>query len=114
MVLVDTPASTYLDAPTFERVQACLQAIDVDAVHVVMPLVTSTREARAIVDAFEPMGADRIVVSRIDEGRYIGEILNLCWRLQMPMTFLSEGPAPSGDVRAASAREIADRILSPS
>ncbi len=112
VVLVDTPTATYLDATTFERVQSCLQAIDVDAVHVVLPLVTSTREARAIVDAFEPMGVDRLVVSRVDESRYVGEILNLCWRLQLPMTFLSEGPAPLGDVRAASSREIADRILS--
>jgi flagellar biosynthesis protein FlhF len=112
LVLVDTPASTYLDSAAFHQVQTCLMAIGVDDVHVVLPMATSTREARSILDRFRPLGANRMVVSRIDESRWIGEILNLGFRLGLPMTFLSDGPDVHGDLRAASAREIADRILS--
>ncbi|MEO6867091.1 MAG: hypothetical protein ABI200_03640, partial [Gaiellales bacterium] len=92
LVLIDTPSGTYLDATTFAQVQSCLVAIGVDDVHVVMPLATSSREARSVMDAFRPIGANRMIVSRIDESRYFGEILNFGFRLGVPMTFLSDGP----------------------
>jgi flagellar biosynthesis protein FlhF len=111
LMIIDTPGSTYLDPATFAQVQGCLAAIGVDDVNVVLPLATSSREARALVDAFSPLGANRMVVSRTDESRYIGQLLNFGFRLGVPMTFLSEGPRITGDLRAASAREIAERIL---
>jgi flagellar biosynthesis GTPase FlhF len=113
VMLVDTPGSTYLDADTFAQVQSCLLAIGVDDVHVVLPLATSSREARSIVDTFRQLGANRLVVTRIDESRYVGELLNLCFRLGLPMTYLSEGQRVPDDLRAANAHEIADRILKP-
>jgi flagellar biosynthesis protein FlhF len=111
LVLVDTPGATYLDDDVRSQVQACLLAIGVDDVHVVLPLATSGRAARSIVDTFRPLGANRMVVSRIDESRHAGEILNFGFRLGLPMTFLSDGRRVPDDIRAASARAIADRIL---
>ncbi|MCW2924618.1 MAG: flhF, partial [Thermoleophilia bacterium] len=111
LILVDTPGSAYLDAGTFAQVEACLAALGVDDVHVVLPLATSSREARALVDAFRPLGANRMIVSRIDESRYIGQLLNFGFRLGLPMTFLSDGPRTNSDLRAASARDVANRIL---
>lgn len=112
LVLVDTPGATYLDPGTYQQVQTCLMGVGADDVHVVLPMATSTREASSIVERFRPLGANRMVVSRIDESRWIGEILNLGFRLSLPMTFLSDGPDVRGDLRAANAREIAERILS--
>jgi len=111
LVLVDTPGSAYLDPATFDQVQRCLATLGVDDVHVVMPLATSSREARALVDAFRQLGANRLIVSKVDESRYIGQLLNFGFRLGMPMTFLSEGPRVHTDICAASARDIAARIL---
>jgi flagellar biosynthesis GTPase FlhF len=111
VVLVDTPGSTYLDQDAFARVQSCLLAIGIDDVHVVLPLATSALEARSVVDTFRPLGANRLVVGRVDESRHIGQILNFGFRLGLPMTYLSEGPIASGALRAACARDIADRIL---
>jgi len=113
LVLVDTPGTTYLDRGTYAQVAACLAALGVDDVHVVVPLATSSREARSLVDAFRPLGANRLIVSRLDESRHIGQLLNFGFRLGVPMTFLSDGPRIPRDLRAASAREIADLILPP-
>ncbi|MCW2926502.1 MAG: hypothetical protein JWM86_470 [Thermoleophilia bacterium] len=111
LVLVDTPAGTYLDPDVQGQVKSCLDAIGVDDIHLVLPLATSQREAGALAEAFRAFGVNRMAVSRIDETRYFGEILNLCFRLGLPMTFLSEGPAEGSDLRVAIAREVAERIL---
>lgn len=111
LVIVDTPGSTATDHGVFAHVDACLRTLGVDDVHVVVPLATSSREAAHTVDDFLPIGANRMIVSRVDESRYFGQLLNLGFRLGLPMTFLSDGPHIPEDLRAASAREIASRIL---
>lgn len=111
VVLIDTPGAAQSDPAVFEHVSACLNAFDVDDVHVVVPLSTSSRDAAHVVDGFLPLGANRMIVSRVDESRYIGQLLNLGFRLGLPMTFLSDGPHIPNDLRAASAREIASSIL---
>lgn len=110
VVFIDTPGSSYLDPETLKQVQACLIAIGVDDVHVVLPLSTSTLESRSVVDTFRTVGANRLVVSRIDESRHIGQILNFGFRLGLPMSYISDGPRIEQDVHAASARELAQLI----
>ena len=114
VVIVDTPGATHRDPTVSSQVRACFDAMGVDDVHVVMPLATSGREATALVDSFLPLGANRLVVSRMGESRYIGQLLNFGFRLGLPMTFLSTGPAVSDDIHAASSREMSDRILTAS
>jgi flagellar biosynthesis protein FlhF len=114
VVIVDTPGAAHRDAIVAGHVRGCLEALGVDDVHVVMPLATSSREAAAVVDAFHPLGANRMVVSRMGESSYIGQLLNFGFRLGLPMTFLSEGPSINDDIHAASSREVSNRILSAS
>ena len=111
LVIVDTPGAAYLDPMAHAQLRSCLAAIDVDDMHVVVPLATSSREAAAHVEAFRPVGANRLIVSRLDESRYVGQLLNFGFRLGVPMTYLSDGPQIPGHLQAACAREIAARIL---
>ncbi|MCW2961058.1 MAG: flhF [Thermoleophilia bacterium] len=111
LVIVDTPGGSHRDHALFGHVSACLNVLKAEDIHVVVPLATSSREASGLVDAFRPLGANRLIVSRLDESQYAGQLLNFGFRLGLPMTFLSDGPRIPQDLRAASAREIADRIL---
>jgi flagellar biosynthesis protein FlhF len=111
LVIVDTPGTTYLDDRVRIQVDECLSAIGIDDVHVVVPLTTSRREALSLVDAFRPLGANRFIVSKIDESRHIGQLLNFGFQLGMPMTYLSDGPRVPNDLQAASSRAIAELIL---
>jgi signal recognition particle GTPase len=111
LILIDTPGAAYLDAEVHEHLGTCLSAIGVDDVHVVLPLATSSRESRTIVDSFREIGANRLLISRIDESRYLGQIVNFGFRLGVPMSYLSHGPTVDDAVHAASARELAERIL---
>ena len=77
----------------------------------VVPLATSGREAQSLVDAFRPIGANRLLVSKIDETRFIGQLVNFGFRLGLPMTFMSDGPQIPDDLCAVSARDIAERVL---
>jgi len=111
VVLIDTPSSTYLDAASFNAVSRCLAAVRIDDVQVTIPLATSVREAESVVDHFQPMGVQRLIVTKLDESRYAGQLLNYGFRFRLPMTFLTDGQRVPEDIRAASATEIAELIV---
>ncbi|MBC7644922.1 MAG: hypothetical protein H7123_07330, partial [Thermoleophilia bacterium] len=111
VVLIDTPSSTYLDAASFNAVSRCLAAVRIDDVQVTIPLATSVREAESVVQHFQPMGVQRLIVTKLDESRYAGQLLNYGFRFGLPMTFLTDGQRVPDDIRAASATEIAELIV---
>lgn len=111
LVIIDTPSAAYLDRSAYTVVAACLAVAKVDDVKAVIPLATSLREAESVIDHFRPMSVNRLVVSKLDESRYAGQLLNFGYRLGLPITFLSDGPAIPEDLRAASAQEIATLIV---
>lgn len=111
LVLVDTPSSAYLDDEAFAAVARCLATAHVDEVHAVIPLATSLREAESVVEHFRPLGVSRLTISKLDESRFAGQLLNFGFRFGLPITYLSDGPRIPEDLRAASAGEIANLIV---
>jgi flagellar biosynthesis protein FlhF len=111
VVLIDTPSSAYLDRASFAQVGACLAAAGVDEVHAVVPLATRVREAESVVEHFRPLGVNRLVVTKLDESRYAGQLLNFGFRFGMPIPFVTDGQRVPEDIRVASAREIAALIV---
>lgn len=111
VVFIDTPSAAYLDSEVYASVMRCFAGVRIDDVQVVVPLATSVREAQSIVDHFRPLGAKHLIVSKLDESRYAGQLVNYCYRFGMPITFLTDGPRIPEDVRAASAVEIAALVV---
>ncbi len=111
VVLIDTPSSAYLEPAAFQALAACLTAVRIDDVQVVVPLAVSVREAESVVDHFRPLGVKHMIVTKLDESRYAGQLLNFGYRFGVPITFLSDGPRVPEDIRTASAREIAALIV---
>jgi flagellar biosynthesis GTPase FlhF len=111
VVLVDCPSSSYLDAAAYATVARCLGSVRIDDVQAVVPLAVSVREAESVIDHFRPLGVRHLVVSKLDESRYAGQLLNFGFRFGLPITFLTDGPRIPEDIRAASAPEIAALIV---
>lgn len=111
LVIIDTPSAAYLDRAAATSVAACLAVAKVDEVHAVIPLATSLREAESIIDHFRTLSVNRLVVSKLDESRYAGQLLNFGYRLGLPITYLSDGPGIPEDLRAAASEEIAALIV---
>ena len=88
-----------------------LSYANVSDVHAVVPMSTSPREARSVVSRFDLLSVHRLIVSKMDESAYVGQLLNFCFRLNLPISYLADGPAVPADIRAASAREMAETIL---
>jgi flagellar biosynthesis GTPase FlhF len=111
VVLIDTPSSSYLDQDSYRSVASCLAAVRIDDVQAVLPLALSVREAASVIDHFRPLGVKHMVVTKLDESRYAGQLLNFGFRFGVPITFLTDGPRVPEDIRAASVQEMATLIV---
>ncbi len=111
LVLIDTPSSACLDVESRNLVSTCFAAMGVDDVHLVLPLSTSLREAVSLHEHMRNLGTNRLVLTKLDESRFAGQIINLCFRLGLPITYLSDGPSIPADIHAAGARAIAGLVI---
>ncbi len=111
LVILDTPGSTYGDDADLQLVQACCAVAAVRDVHAVVPLATTEREAAAIIDRYAGLGVTAMDVTKVDESRYPGQLVNFGFRLRLPIRFLSDGPTVPRGITAASALSMAEMVL---
>jgi flagellar biosynthesis protein FlhF len=63
-----------------------------------------------VLDGFEPIGFDRLVVTKLDETRNHGSILSLTRRTDAPLSYFTNGQDVPDDLLRLDAEEIASLI----
>ncbi len=111
LVIVDTPGAAAYDADTLAHVQKLVKALGADETHVVLPLSLAEREADAALARLSAAGADRLLVTKLDEARFAGSLLGLARRYDIALSFLGTGRELDGGLRIADPGVIAQRIL---
>jgi flagellar biosynthesis GTPase FlhF len=113
LIVIDTPSTACHDTAANSAVSACLAAMRADDVVLTLPLATSVREASAAIERFNAVPVTRLAITKLDESNYDGQLLNFGFRLNVPITLLSEGPNVPDHLRAASSQDMAERLLPP-
>jgi flagellar biosynthesis protein FlhF len=111
LVIVDTPGAAAYDADALAHVQKLVKAIGADETHVVLPLSLAEREADAALARLSSAGADRLLVTKLDEARFAGSLLGLARRYDLALSFLGTGRSLEGGLRIADPGDVAGRIL---
>jgi fused signal recognition particle receptor len=111
LVLVDTPGACAADDAALEHACRLLKVLSPDEVHVVLPLSLAQREVDAALSRFCACGADRVLVTKLDEARFAGALLDLARRYELPLSYLGTGACLEGGLQVADGRLIAERIL---
>ena len=55
--------------------------------------VAGEKSLRAAVDRFSPVGADRLILTKLDEAEGLGGVLSLFGRSDRPVSYLTTGQA---------------------
>jgi len=111
VVLVDTPGVGVAADGRLEAVGRILVGTEPHEVHAALPLGLAPREADAALSVLARLGADRVLVTKTDEARFAGPLLDLASRSDLPLSYLATGPRIPGDLAPADGGSIARRIL---
>jgi flagellar biosynthesis protein FlhF len=111
VVLIDTPGVGVAPDGRLEAVGRILVGSEPHEVHAALPLGLAPREADAALAVLARLGADRVLVTKTDEARFAGPLLDLASRSDLPLSYLTTGPRIPGDLSPADGGSIARRIL---
>jgi flagellar biosynthesis protein FlhF len=113
LLLVDTPGLTPAEPERAARLGALLGAVQPHETHLVLAASTTQRVQERAIEYFRPLGANRVVLTRLDEAVGLGVLLNVMARLPWALSYTTAGQNVPVDLRPACARELAEVILSP-
>lgn len=80
--------------------------------HLVMAADTSVASARRILDAYAEVGADRLVISKVDEADSVSPLVALAGERGLRVSYLTTGQRVPEDLTRATPAALASALLS--
>jgi len=111
VVLIDTTGRSQNDLLRLSQLRSFLDAADADEVHVVVSAAANPRCIRGILERFAPLGANRLLVTKLDEASTYGAILNMARAEVGPMAYVTSGQEVPDDIAPADAEDLAWKIM---
>lgn len=111
LVVVDTVGRSHQRLDEIEGLAALLAPVRPDEVHLVLPLATPLADLGDVQRRFRMVGVSRLALTKLDETRHVGNLVNMPLRMGKPVAYLSDSPGVPGAVAPADAGRIAGMIL---
>lgn len=111
IILVDTAGRSPLNQTHLDDLRAFFRSVQPDEIHLVVSVSTHPDNITDAAREFSSLAVDRVIVSKIDETRRLGNILNVGKRINLPISFLTNGQRVPDDIHVADGEKIANLIV---
>ena len=111
MILIDTVGRSQNDRLRLNQLRSFLTAADADEVHLVVSATANRRCVSNILTQFCPLGANRVIVTKLDEAEAYGIVLNVTESCKLPLSYISAGQEVPDDIDRADPHELAKLIV---
>ena len=113
LILIDTPGTGPSDSIRWQELKTQLEAADSGDHLLVISATTRDREMEKTVQAFNGIGIDGLVFTKMDECCTTGGILNLLARHPLPLAYFAAGQEVPEDIETASVRKLVNILMGP-
>ena len=111
MVLIDTAGRSPQQELYLAELKTLLAPIpDIQTV-LVVSATTKAEDLDLIFDRFQIFAPDELILTKVDETRSAGTLLNLVDRMKVPVTFVCNGQNVPDDLMVANPQLLADLVL---
>ena len=111
LIAVDTPGRGPSDTQHIAHLRGAFRRIPSVEVHLVLSVTTRDQEMEAAAKGFYEVPFHRVFFTKVDEGVVLGPMLNLAWKLNCPISYVSTGQRIPEDLEVATPERITDLIL---
>jgi flagellar biosynthesis protein FlhF len=111
LVVIDTAGRSHQKLGEIEDLAALLTPAKVAEVHLVLPAAAAPADLGDVQRRFRLTGVNRLTLTKLDETRFHGNLLNLPMRIGKPLAFLSSGASVPGALAPAQGRHVAEMLL---
>jgi flagellar biosynthesis protein FlhF len=111
LVLADTPGRAPRDTRGIIDLGRFLSAARPDEIHLVLAASADPVSLRAATAAFAQIGADRLILTKLDETEHLGALLSILGQSGLPVSYLAAGQAVPDDLEPVGRKRLARLIL---
>ncbi|MHC5007664.1 MAG: flagellar biosynthesis protein FlhF [Planctomycetota bacterium] len=111
VVLIDTAGRGPNDRGRLDELHTCLAAVDPHEVHLVLSSTSSQRVLMREAEAFAVLGADRVVLTKLDEAVSFGVLINVMQAVGKKLSFVTTGQEVPDHLEIGRPRRLAELVL---
>ncbi|MHC4101762.1 MAG: flagellar biosynthesis protein FlhF [Planctomycetota bacterium] len=114
VVLIDTAGRGPNDRSRLDELRSCLAAVEPHEVHLVLSSTSSQRVLMREAEAFAVLGADRVVLTKLDEAVSFGVLINVMQAVGKKLSFVTTGQEVPDHLEVGRPRRLAELVLGAS
>jgi flagellar biosynthesis protein FlhF len=111
LIFFDTAGRSPQNKKQLQELRAFLEAAEASEVHLVISATTKNSDLLPIVGKFGLVPINRFLLTKLDETRTHGLILNLASNFSIPISYLSNGQNVPNDIELATPERLAELVL---
>ncbi|MCR6513543.1 flagellar biosynthesis protein FlhF [Clostridium sp. LY3-2] len=110
VVLIDSTGRSSKNVMQISELRALIEKTNADNINLVISATTKNKDIKAIVDGYNTLSYDKIIVTKLDETSSYGSIYNISKRANKPIRFLTIGQNVPDDIKDVS-KESLEKII---
>ena len=111
VILIDTAGRGPNDRGRLDELRSCVAAADPHEVHLVLSSTSSERVLLREAEAFAEVGADRVVLTKLDEAVSFGVLINVMQSIGKKLSFMTTGQEVPDHIEVGRPRRLAELVL---
>jgi flagellar biosynthesis protein FlhF len=111
VVLIDTAGRSQHNQIQIGELRNFMGAARPDQMHLVVSATANRSCTQSVLDQFGPLGANHLIVTKLDEAGTFGVLLNVSSAEGMPLSYVTTGQGVPNDISRANADHLAECIL---
>lgn len=111
IVLIDTPGCSHTNLEEMEELGRLLGQSRIEEVHLVLPVAIPLGDLGDLSRRFRIAGVNRLTLTKLDETRLLGNLVNVPLRLSKPLAFLADGTSATAHLAPANPNDVVDVLL---
>jgi flagellar biosynthesis protein FlhF len=110
VILIDTAGRSPHNKKHLDELKHFVEIAAPDEIHLVMSVSTRTDNVVAAAKKFGALPVNRLILTKIDETDRLGHVLNIAGKIDLPVSFLTNGQSVPDDILLADKHELATMI----
>ncbi|MCZ6611339.1 MAG: flagellar biosynthesis protein FlhF [Planctomycetota bacterium] len=111
VIFIDTAGRGQNDHARIDELRRCLAAAEPHEVHLVLSSTASEGVLLREAEAFDEVGPDRIVLTKLDEAVSFGVLINVIHKVGKKLSFITTGQEVPEHIEVGQARRLAELVL---
>jgi len=111
VIIIDTTGRSSKNKMQISELRAFLERLNIDNVNLVISCTTKNKDIDIIVDGYDVLNYNSIIITKLDETSTYGSILNILLKTDKPLSYIATGQNVPDDIKKIDKKYISELIL---